>query len=328
MADLSTRYLGLSLDNPIIVASSGLTRSVDTILKCEEAGAGAVVLKSIFEEQIRQEVKEVASHVANVTWHPEAAEYVQTYSKENAMEQYLSVLREAKKKTTIPLIASVHCVSAGAWIEFARRLETAGADAIELNLFIMPSNPDSAGTEIEKVYFDVLDRMLNTVSVPVSLKLGSYFSGMAQTMVKLSETELAGLVLFNRFRAPDIDIENMQLIEAEQFSAPSEYVHSLRWISILANRVSCDLAASTGIHDGKTVIRQLLAGANAVQVCSSLYKNGLGVIREMKHALEEWMPGHGFDSIDEFRGHLSQKETSNPADWDRVQFMKMAMKLS
>jgi dihydroorotate dehydrogenase (fumarate) len=327
MVDLSTQYLGLSLKNPIIVASSGLTRSVDTILRCEEAGAGAVVLKSIFEEQIQREVKEVASHVANVTWHPEAAQYVQTYSKENAVEQYLRILREARKKASIPLIASIHCVSAGAWIEFAHRLEVAGADAIELNLFVLPSDVKASGADIEKIYFDVLEKLLPTVSVPVSLKLGAYFSGMAQTMVRLSETKLAGLVLFNRFRTPDIDIHNMQLMEAEQFSTSSEYVQSLRWISILANRVSCDLAATTGIHDGQTVVKQLLAGANAVQVCSSLYKNGLSVISGMTQFLDEWMSEQGFECIDDFRGNLSQNESSNPADWDRVQFMKISLNI-
>lgn len=324
MADLSTQYLGLELSNPIIVGSSGLTRSAETALRCEEAGAGAVVLKSIFEEQITAETEEIKSHVADVTWHPEAAEYVHTYSKENAVDQYLKTVRDAKKATSIPIIASVHCVSAGAWTEFARRLENAGADAIELNLFVMPSRSTQSGLEVEQVYFDVLEKLLPAVSIPVSLKLGSYFSGMAQSIVKLSETDLAGLVLFNRFRAPDIDIDNMAMVEAEPFSSPSEYVHSMRWVSILASQVSCDLAATTGVHDGEAVIKQLLAGANAVQVCSTLYKNGLVRISEMTQKLDSWMDEQGYESIDDFRGNLSQKESSNPADWDRVQFMKMS----
>ncbi|MBN2526455.1 MAG: dihydroorotate dehydrogenase-like protein [Deltaproteobacteria bacterium] len=327
MADLTTQYLGLDLENPIIVGSSGLTRSADAIARCEAAGAGAVVMKSIFEEQIEKETKEITSHVANVTWHPEAAEYVQTYSRENAVDKYLKELRAAKKAVKIPIIASVHCVSAGAWTEFIRRLEAEGADAIELNLFVMPSGVERAGDRLEQVYFDVLEKLLPTVSVPVSLKLGSYFSGLAHTLVKLGQTGLAGMVLFNRFRAPDIDIENMSIVEADNFSSPTEYVHSLRWISILANRVSCDLAATTGIHDGETVVKELLAGASVVQVCSSLYKNGMGRIDEMKQTLEKWMDEHGFDSIDDFRGNLSQSETANPADWDRVQFMKMSLQM-
>ncbi|MBN2717483.1 MAG: dihydroorotate dehydrogenase-like protein [Deltaproteobacteria bacterium] len=327
MTDLSTQYLGLSLENPIIVGSSGLTRSVDTIVRCEEAGAGAVVLKSVFEEQIIAETEDIQAHVANVTWHPEAAEYVQTYSRENAVEQYLNVLRDARKATTIPLIASVHCVSAGGWTEFAKRLENAGADAIELNLFVLPSSPKRSGAEIEQVYMDVLETLLPKVTVPISLKLGSCFSGMAQTLVTFSQTKLAGMVLFNRFRAPDIDIENMTLAESEPFSSPMEYIHSLRWISILSSQVSCDLAAATGIHDGDAVIKQLLAGATAVQVCSTLYKNGLGRIAEMKDRLTAWMTEQGFETLDDFRGNLSQAESSNPADWDRVQFMKMSLNM-
>ena len=327
MADLSTQYLGLNLRNPIIVGSSGLTRSADTIARCEEAGAGAVVLKSVFEEQIQQEVEDIRTHVTNVTWHPEAAEYVHTYSKENAVEQYLKIMRDTKKSVSIPVIASVHCVSAGAWTEFAKRLEHAGADAIELNLFVMPFDVKRSAANIEQIYFDVLEKLLPQVSIPVSLKLGVYFSGLANTIVSLSETQLAGIVLFNRFRAPDIDIDNMTAVEADPFSAPSEYVQSLRWISILANRVSCDLAAATGIHDGDTVIKQLLAGANAVQLCSALYKHGLGRIGEIIQKLESWMDEHGFESIEDFRGNLSQNESSNPADWDRVQFMKMSLSI-
>lgn len=323
--DLSTRYLGLNLANPIIVGSSGLSKTADGVKKCVDAGAGAVVLKSIFEEQISSEVNALVDKSHSSMWHPEAAEYIVTYGRENAVAQYLETIAKAKSLGSTPIIASVHCVSAGAWTEFAADVEQAGADALELNVFVMPSDPRRTGPENEQVYFDVAKAVKARVSIPVSLKIGFFFSSLSKMIEQLANTGIDGLVLFNRFYSPDFDIENFKLKSAKIVSSPDEYVRTLRWISLMSGVVDCDLAAATGIHDGKTVVKQILAGANAVQVCSALYRNGIQHVGMMLKDVEQWMEKHGFDSPDDFRGKMSQSKSGNPADYERVQFMKASV---
>jgi dihydroorotate dehydrogenase (fumarate) len=325
MTDISVEYMGLKLANPLIVASSGLTKSVKTIKECQDAGAGAVVMKSIFEEQIQMEIDHMTTGSEDTLWHPEAAEYINQYAQENAVEQYISTVREAKKEVSIPLIASVHCVTAGNWTDFAKRLEDAGADAIELNLFVLPSDPRSTGAQNEQVYFDVVEAVKKRVSIPLSLKVGFYFSSIASTLVKLGAANLDGLVLFNRFHSPDFDIENIKVVPANTMSHPGEYIRTLRWISILSQRIACDLSAATGIHDASSVIKQLLAGADSVQLCSVLYEKGLDVIAEIKDGLITWMQDHNFEDINSFKGKLSQSQSENPAQYERVQFMKTSV---
>ncbi|MBW2278216.1 MAG: dihydroorotate dehydrogenase-like protein [Deltaproteobacteria bacterium] len=322
MTDLSTRYVGLDLKNPIIVGSSGLTRTLEGVKRCAEAGAAAVVLKSIFEEQITAEVKQLVKDSEASLWHPEASEYISSYGKENAVSGYLELIRQAKQEVEIPIIASVHCVTAGAWTEFVSRVEQAGADAIELNAFVMPSDPRRTGRDNEQFYFDVVDAVKGKVKIPLSIKLGFFFSSLMQTLVELSETKLDGLVLFNRFYSPDFDVEKLELVPARIVSSPGEYVRTLRWISLLSGRTECDIAASTGIHDGKTAVKQLLAGADAVQVVSALYQNGLDQVGAMLDEMQVWMESHEFASIADFKGKLSQESSGNPAEYVRVQFMK------
>ena len=324
-ANLETVYMGLKLKNPIIVSSSGLTKSVSEIKKCEDAGSAAVVVKSIFEEQIQLEIDGEVSKSRGTMWHPEAAEYIDQYAAENAVEQYVSVIREAKKTVSIPVIASIHCVSVGKWVEFTQRLERAGADAIELNLFIMPSDPDRTSIENEQIYFDVVREVKKIVSIPVSLKVGFYFSSLTSTLSAIGNMGIDGLVLFNRFHAPDFDIKKLQVISANTISHPSEYSRSLRWISILSPLVKCDLCASTGVHDGASAIKQILAGASAVQLCSTLYENGLGKIEEIKNEIENWMIEQNFETVDSFKGRLSIDKNENPAQIERVQFMKTSV---
>jgi len=322
VTDLSTRYVGLDLKNPIIVGSSGLTRTLEGVKRCAEAGAAAVVLKSIFEEQITAEVKQLVKDSEASLWHPEASEYISSYGKENAVSGYLELIRQAKQEVEIPIIASVHCVTAGAWTEFVSRVEQAGADAIELNAFVMPSDPRRTGRDNEQFYFDVVDAVKGKVKIPLSIKLGFFFSSLMQTLVELSETKLDGLVLFNRFYSPDFDVEKLELVPARIVSSPGEYVRTLRWISLLSGRTECDIAASTGIHDGKTAVKQLLAGADAVQVVSALYQNGLDQVGAMLDEMQVWMESHEFASIADFKGKLSQESSGNPAEYVRVQFMK------
>ncbi len=325
MTDLSTEYLGLKLANPIIAGSSGFTKSADAVRECADAGAGAVVLKSIFEEQIAAEVDELADASGESMWHPEAAEYIGAYGRENAVDSYLRTIREAKRAVSIPIVASVHCVSAGGWTDFSRRLEQAGADALELNAFVMPSDPRRTGQQNEQVYLDLLKAVKERVSIPVSLKLGTHFSSLATSLARLDAAGADGLVLFNRFYCPDFDIERMQLVPAAIHSRPGDHVESLRWISILSGRLECELAASTGVHDGAVAIKQILAGAKAVQVCSALYKKGLETIGRIREQMRAWMKEHGMRSLADFRGRLAQSASDNPAAYDRVQFMKTSV---
>jgi dihydroorotate dehydrogenase (fumarate) len=321
VVDLSTKYLGLTLKNPIIVGSSGLTSIEEGVKKATDAGAGAVILKSIFAEQIEQEVENLVSESDGSLWHPEAAAYIASYGKENAVKVYLDLITATKKSVSIPVIASVHASSVGRWTEFAKRAEDAGADALELNAFVFPADPRRSAADNERFYFDAVAAVKETVSIPLSLKLGTYFSNLLQTLIDLSETALEGMVLFNRFYNLDIDVNSLELVPARPFSSPLEYVQSLRWISILSGRVSCDIAAATGIHDGNAVIKQILAGASAVQMVSAFYENGIKKIGETLMTLEEWMSAKGYENISEFKGKLAQTASVNPSEYLRVQFM-------
>jgi dihydroorotate dehydrogenase (fumarate) len=322
VSDLTTRYMGLRLENPIIASSSGLTSNVDGVRRCAEAGAGAIVLKSIFEEQISAEVDGLARAGSGEAWHPEAEEYISRYGREDAVSGYLDLIAAAKREVSVPVLASIHCVSAGSWTDFARRAEEAGADALELNLFILPSDPRRDGAANERVYFDVAREVKSRISIPVAMKIGPHFSGLSRTLVELSRTGLDGLVLFNRFFRIDFDIEKLEMVPARIFSSPEETVVPLRWISILSGRVGCDLAAATGVHDGTAVVKHLLAGAAAVQVCSALYEHEPDYLGVMLGQLRDWMQRHDFSSLKEFRGRLSASASSNPAAYERVQFMK------
>jgi dihydroorotate dehydrogenase (fumarate) len=322
MPDLSTRYMGLDLKSPIIVGSSGLTNSIENIEKIQKHGAGAVVLKSIFEEQINFAIsKTFAQNEANYGY-PEAQDYISTYTEEKDVEHFLELIEGSKAKVDMPIMASINCVSSSQWISFAKKIEEAGADALELNIFDLPSDPKKSTDQHEKVYFDIAQAVIKEVKIPVALKISYYFSGLANTALKLSWTGIKGMVLFNRFFSPDIDIDKFEVVSTNVFSKPEELPLSLRWIAFLSPSVHCDLAASTGVHDGKAVIKQLLAGAKAVQMASVLYDKGLGHIETVTKELSEWMEKHNFSKISDFSGKLSYKEAGNPAAYERVQFMK------
>lgn len=322
MVDLKTKYMGLELKNPIIVGSSGLTNSIENIIEIEKNGAAAVVLKSLFEEQIMQDINKTISQDEHINLYPEATDYIVNYSKDTAVDNYLMLIKVAKAAVEIPIIASVNCVSSAEWISFASKIEEAGADALELNIFILPSDPRKTGTENEKEYFDIIHQVQKVVSIPIAIKLSYYFSGLAKTALSLSWTGISGMVLFNRFFSPDIDIDKFEIKPTNIFSTPEELHISLRWVAMLSSRLHCDIAASTGVHDGEAVVKQLLAGAKAVQITSVLYKNGFGEISIMLGELEKWMEKHSFKTVDDFIGKMSIKETDNPAAYERVQFMK------
>ncbi|HOI31451.1 MAG: dihydroorotate dehydrogenase-like protein [Bacteroidales bacterium] len=322
MVNLSTTYMGLKLKNPIIVGSSGLTNSVENIKEAAANGAAAVVLKSLFEEQIKHSASHTIIQDTHSNYYPEAEDYIRNYTRHNDVDRYLNLIRDAKQAVDIPIIASINCVSDQEWIEFATKIEEAGADGLELNMFILPSDPHHNSEYNENIYFEVLRKLTKLVKIPVSLKISYYFSSLSKMVLRLSWTGISGLVFFNRFFSPDIDIDKFEIKASSVFSHPEEIAISLRWVAMMSTKVHCDIAASTGIHDGKAVIKQLLAGARAVQIASVLYKKGFQEIGIMLNELETWMTKHNFKSTDDFIGRMSVKEADNPAAYERVQFMK------
>lgn len=322
MSVLETKYMGLRLKSPIVVASSGLTNTVEKIKELEAAGAGAVVLKSLFEEQINSEVSHLI-HTDPQNLYPEAEDYIRNYTRNNSISKHIELLKEAKKAVSIPIIASINCVSGNEWVAFAKDFEQAGADALELNLFVLPTQQNQPLEEIEQLYIEVLTKVKKLVKIPVSIKTGFYFTNLVSMADRMLGAGAQAIVMFNRFYEPDIDIEKLEIVPAEVFSSPSDIRRSLRWVGIVSAAVpNLQIAASTGIHDSEAVIKQLLAGAQVTQLCSTLYINGAqqiaGILNELKAFMEKW----NFKTIDDFRGRLSYKNIPDPQLYERSQFMK------
>ena len=324
MADLTTVFAGLTLKNPVIVGSSGLSDTVENLAELEKNGAAAVVLKSLFEEEILKEINASLHKMSSDGFlYPETVDYYDFYeTPEEATISYLTQIQAAKKQISIPVIASINCMTASQWTYFPRQVQQAGADALELNIFILPSDFDRTAAQNESMYFEIISEVKKQVTIPVVVKLSYYFSNLASFLLKVSNSGIDGLVLFNRFYNPDFDIESLEFTSGAVLSNPSDVYLSLRWIGILAGRSGCSLAASTGVHDGTALIKQLLAGAHAVEIASTLYKNGNQQIGTMLNELENWMNRKAYTSLDQFRGLLSQSRSSNPAAYERVQFMK------
>ncbi len=321
MKDLSTKYLGLDLKNPLIVGSCGFTSSVDKIKELADNNAAAVVLKSLFEEQIQVELTaNLESYTAD---YPGATDYIREYTRGNEVGKYLKLISDAKKNVEIPVIASINCVSAHEWVSFARSLEQEGADAIELNISLLPSNPKMTSGENEKKYIEIISAVSEMVSIPLTLKMSYYSASLANLIQKLSRTDkISGFVLFNRYYSPDIDINKMTVKSADVLSRPAEGSGPLRWIALMYGLIEKDLIASTGIHDSEGVVKQILVGATAVQIVSTLYRNGAGQIATILKGLEEWMEEKSFSSLADFRGKLSYEKAADPAVFERTQFMK------
>ena len=323
MLNLETNYMGLTLKNPIIAGSSGLTDSIDSLISLEKAGVAAVVLKSIFEEEIVVEMEANLKKMASAQFlYPESLDYYEDKEEENICLNYLDLIREAKSKISIPVIASINCVTADYWTYFPKQAELAGADAIELNIFILPSDFNRNRESTEKVYFDIIDKVHSQVNIPVSIKLSYYFSDLAQMLLKFAQTPISGMVLFNKFYQPDFDIDKFEVTSGKILSSPDDFHIPLRWISIISGRVKCSLAASTGVYNGESAIKQILAGANAVQITSTIYQNGLDYVQQILEDIQSWMKNKGFENIEEFRGKMSQLASNNPASYDRIQFMR------
>jgi len=285
----------------------------------EQAGAGAVVLKSLFEEQIMFEVSSMSAH----SDYPEAGDYVNAYARENSLENYLGMVREARAAVSIPIIASINCVKSREWIEFAKKIEQAGADALELNIYFLPIEKDKDPREYENAYLDLVSAVKEKTSLPVMVKIGHGFSNITWMVQQLYQRGAASVVLFNRLYAPDINTSDLSFGSAEVLSTAADLRFPLRWIGIVSSQVKeIDLAASTGVHSGLAVVKQILAGAAAVQVCSVLYRNGIGYLKDMIEEMKGWMEKNNYDAPSQFRGKMNYSNLKDPSVYERAQFIK------
>lgn len=330
--NLTTDYMGLTLENPIIAGSSGMTGSVDKVKALADSGAGAVVLKSIFEEEVRYEYADFIKDFQSVPGAPPFFEhegrlspidYYDYLIREENLKKYITLIEGAKKAVRIPVIASINCFFHSVeWLAYAGHLERAGADALELNMFFPPTDFEHSAEEKEALYFSIVEKVSEAVNIPVALKISPYFTNLGSMTQRLSKTGIKALVLFNRFFSPDIDIEKMEIRPSFVFSTPAELALPLRWTAVMANRVDCHLAASTGVHDAVAVIKLLLAGADVVQTASCLYQNGPEHLKSLRSGLEAWMADKKYRNLSDFKGRLSQADSSDPAIYERAQFMR------
>lgn len=349
MASLETSYLGLELSNPILAGSSGLTGTLTSLKILEEKGVGGVVLKSLFEEQILMEIRQENAKGGVIYGYDDIDDYIAYFERKHRINEYMELISKAKESLSVPVIASVNCVSDAEWVDIASNIEKAGADALQLNIFVPPygfgagrpaedtgseasrtagrSGDNAAGSEssaraVEREYVEIIRKVKETVSIPVTAKVGYYFTDIAGMVSSLEGAGADGTVLFNRYFSVDFDVEKMELSAGSYFSSPEEITLPLRWISLLYGETSKSLTAATGIHDGDGVIKTLLAGAETVEVASALYRYSPDRIGEMKSRLAAWMDEKGFSSLEEFRGALSRKKSKVPAEYTRMQYMR------
>lgn len=317
-----TTYMGLKVSSPIIAGSCGLTANLDKLKAMEDAGAGAVVLKSLFEEQIQHEMHTHSRVVHDYSEHPDAYNYIKESTHTALVGEYLDLIAKAKATLHIPVVASVNCVTASDWLSYTKKMQSAGADAVELNAFILPANSSQTEEDIYAFYEDLIQIIKRAISIPFGLKVSSYFTSLARTLQKYSWMGVSGLTLFNKFYLPDIDITT-ERVSSANFTAPStEFYNTLRWIAILSNQVRCDISGTTGVKNGEDVIKFLLAGASSAQVVSAMYRDGIGVVKTMNETLQKWMREHHYETIQDFKGKLAHNHTEDTTGFYRIQFMK------
>lgn len=318
MVNLQTTFAGLTLKNPFIAASSGLTNSLSKIKELDKAGIGAVVLKSLFEEQIENHTEKLTQ----ISDYPEAADYINTYIQMNHVEKYLDLIRSVKAECTIPVVASINCYKLTRWTDFAKSIEAAGADAIELNLFLLNAG-EYGDTYLEDSYISIVKQLKKTVKIPVVVKMAKNMGNLPGLVGKLKALGTDGIVLFNRFYQLDIDINKMEITAGTVFSNPADFHETLRWTAIVSGRVKeMDILCSTGVHSWEDTIKGILAGASGVQLCSVLYEQGVDVIGNMITCVEEWMEQNNYERISDFKGKLNYANIASPSLYERVQFMK------
>lgn len=322
--DLTTEYLGLRLKSPLVPSASPLSEDLDNIKRMEDAGAAAVVLYSIFEEQIRMERYELHHHLEQGTEsYPEALSYFPDPTELFVgAEDYLSHIQRAKAATTIPIIASLNGSTLGGWTDFARQIEQAGADALELNLYNIPTGMDQPGSDIERQYVDVLRAVKSTVGIPVAVKVSPFFTNFASIAKQFDDAGAAGLVLFNRFYQPDIELESLEVVPNVMYSTPMAMRLPMRWIAILFERIGADLAATSGVHRGTDAIKMVMAGASVTMLCSSLLRHGIKHLRVIEQEMRDWMTEHEYASVQQMKGSLSQKYCADPGAFERAQYIR------
>ena len=320
MTNITTQFMGMELISPIIVSSSGLTKSIEKLKEMESYGAGAVILKSLFEEQINVEAGNLINQSHD---YPEAEDYIRGYAKHNSVDEYLKLIRDAKANINIPVIASINCVSSNDWTDFAKKIQEAGADALELNINLLPESGNTESIDIESKYYDIVKKVLEKTNIPVAVKVGPHFTNIIRFARQLQFKGIKAVTIFKRFYEPDIDINKLEIVAAPILSDSSDIRHSLRWVGMISSQVkNIEVSASTGIHDGEAVIKQLLAGAQTTQICSVLCKKGIKHIKILDDELKVWMQAHNYEKIEDFRGKLSAENIPNPQIYMRSQFMK------
>ncbi|MGA2683840.1 MAG: dihydroorotate dehydrogenase-like protein [Verrucomicrobiota bacterium] len=322
--NLNTTYLGLKLRTPLVAAASPLSEEIDNIKRMEDAGASAVVLYSLFEEQLRLERAELAHHLEQGT---ESFAEALTYFPEPESfhigpEEYLHHVARAKKATRIPIIASLNCSSTGGWTKYAKQIEQTGADAMELNIYYIPTDFELTGAKVEQTYLDILKAVKSQVTIPVAVKLSPFFSNFANMAKRLDEAGADGLVLFNRFYQPDIDLETLEVKPNILLSTPMAMRLPLRWIAILYLRLNASLAATSGLHRATDVLKMLMAGADVTMLCSVLIRHGVQQIGVIEREMVAWLEEHEYESVTQLKGSLSQKNCADPATFERAQYMR------
>lgn len=322
--DLTTRYLGLTLKNPIVPSASPLSHSLDSMKRLEDAGAAAIVMYSLFEEQIAHEAAELNHYLSYGTESfAEALSYFPAARDYNlGPDEYVDLVRRARNALSIPVIGSLNGVSTGGWVQYARKIEEAGADALELNVYYIPTDPKLTGTEVENRYVEVLEAVKKHVSIPVAMKLNPFFSAMHNVAHRLDSAGANGLVLFNRFYQPDIDLDTLEVTPNVILSTPHALRLPLRWIAILHGRVRASLAATSGIHTGRDVLKMIMAGADVTMMCSALLKHGPQHIAKTLEEIAQWMSDHEYASIQQMKGSMSQKSIADPSAFERANYMK------
>ncbi len=329
MSDLNTSYLGLQLRTPLVASASPLSHDVSGIRRLEDAGASAVVLFSLFEEQLREDAAEIEnsltvgteSFAESLSYFPRGAEF------HVGPAGYLNHIRRAKEAVSIPIVASLNCASVGGWTDYARQVEQAGADAIECNIYSIPTDPTASSSDVEQKYLDIFRAVKHAVKIPVAIKLSPFFTNMAYMARRLDECGADGLVMFNRFYQPDIDLDQLELKPSVALSSSQEIRLPLTWIGILYGRIKASMAATSGVHNAEDAIKLLMAGANVTMLCSVLLKNGVDHIRSIEESMRHWMIIHEYESVRQMQGSMSQLRCHDSAAFERAQYMRAVKSL-
>jgi dihydroorotate dehydrogenase (fumarate) len=325
--DLSTTYLGLKLKNPVVQSSSPLSENLDNIRRLEDAGTAAVVMYSLFEEQFTLESHELDHYLSYGSQsYGEALSYFPEIEDHKVgPDDYLERVRRAKETVKIPIIGSLNGVSSGGWIQYARKIEEAGADAVELNIYYIPTNPDMVAADVERMYLETVEDVKKSVSIPVAVKIGPFFSNLANMAQRLAKAGADALVLFNRFYQPDFDLEALEVSPHLVLSSQHEMRLPLRWVAILCGRVPADLAITTGVRTHEDVLKGMMAGASCTMMASEILRNGIGRVGEILADLQRWMEEHEYESIAQMQGSMSQKNVAEPTAFERANYMKVLL---